>query len=491
MNAMPIFPIMMLLAACAPVEWPDPPGERDSVTAVLFAAASFLIPVISTLLLCHHFAKCLYEFPAYHRRYGRQYARGRRFVNALQVTVGVVAVVWGWGWFVQHRCLVTINGITALAPFAELLVPMPFLTGVWATWLIQFDAMKAFHFAEASPVPPGPFWTRWGFFLHRFRRFAFLVLMPVIVFAAYQSVQRFYPEEVRTPLVQVGICGLFVLLYLTYPLPAIPILGLKRISNGKDRERLERVAKRLVFRCGGLMLWPTHNTSANAMVMGLLPRIRFVIFTDLLLSRFDDEEIEAVLGHEIGHVRHHHMLFYAAFLLLSMLVIVGFVAGIVEKAGWFPANEAAPTWLAFPPLVLFGVYLFFMFGLVSRKCERQADLYGVQTVADGRTEGHPLAAGVNAMTRALEKVQALNRGDRVRTLPTTFLARTQSRLRDWTHGSIADRIAFLQRMFYEPELAARFQRQITLFRWLILVALGFAVVALGQWLGWRTLAGLL
>ena len=40
-----------------------------------------------------------------------------------------------------------------------------------------------------------------------------------------------------------------------------------------------------------------------------------------MLDEFSDDEIEAVFGHEVGHVRNHHMLWYLAFLALSMATL--------------------------------------------------------------------------------------------------------------------------------------------------------------------------
>ena len=57
---------------------------------------------------------------------------------------------------------------------------------------------------------------------------------------------------------------------------------------------------------------------ANAMIVGLVPWLRYVIFTDRLLEEFSEDEIEAVFGHEIGHVRHQHMPYYLGFLALSL-----------------------------------------------------------------------------------------------------------------------------------------------------------------------------
>ena len=57
------------------------------------------------------------------------------------------------------------------------------------------------------------------------------------------------------------------------------------------------------------------------MVVGVLPFIRSVMLTDRLMEELLPDEVEAVFGHEIGHIKHHHMLYYLTFLMTSMTVL--------------------------------------------------------------------------------------------------------------------------------------------------------------------------
>ena len=107
---------------------------------------------------------------------------------------------------------------------------------------------------------------------------------------------------------------------MTLPWMVRLALGLKPLPAGPTRDRLMAAARRLRFRCSDILLWNTRGGMANAMVIGVLPWPRYVIFTDRLLEEFNGDEVEAVFGHEVGHVKHHHMVFYLAFLLLSMAV---------------------------------------------------------------------------------------------------------------------------------------------------------------------------
>src|SRR5262249_42823866 len=92
-------------------------------------------------------------------------------------------------------------------------------------------------------------------------------------------------------------------------------LGLVSMPPGPDRDRLGAASRRLNFRCTDLLVWNTGGGSANAMVVGLVPALRYVVFTDRLLSDLTPAEVEAVFGHEVGHVKHGHILYYAGFLV--------------------------------------------------------------------------------------------------------------------------------------------------------------------------------
>ena len=92
---------------------------------------------------------------------------------------------------------------------------------------------------------------------------------------------------------------------------------------GRLRDRLEASARRLGVRYHNLYIWHTRGNLATAMVAGLVPRFRQIVFTDLLLATLTEDEVEAVFGHEVGHVKHGHLLYYTAFLLLSFLTLAG------------------------------------------------------------------------------------------------------------------------------------------------------------------------
>jgi STE24 endopeptidase len=127
-------------------------------------------------------------------------------------------------------------------------------------------------------------------------------------------------------------------------------------------------------------------------------------------------------------------------------------------------------------IVLVLLYIVFVFGFISRRCERQADIYGCRAVSCGQpycqeheastdlgAGGHNLCpTGIRTFIRALEKVADLNGISRDR----------PGFLQSWQHSTIARRVAFLQTMIADPAIEPAFQRRIAVVKWGLFAVLG-------------------
>jgi Zn-dependent protease with chaperone function len=266
--------------------------------------------------------------------------------------------------------------------------------------------------------------------------------------------------------------GIMVLMLILMPLLLRFFLGLKPLPPGPLRERLESTARRLNFRYSNVLVWHTRHLFANALVTGFIPWIRYIVLTDRLIDELTPEEIEAVFGHEVGHIKHHHLFFYLAFFLTSF-ILLGFYWDIIKE--WIKPNllavvEASPgvnqvidsstltTLSPFAKLSILAAYTLLVFGFLSRRCERQADLYGASTVS------------TDAFINALEKVAAINGIPR---------DRAGNWLLSWQHPTIAQRVEFLQAMRDNPARVPSFHLSIFLLRWCFFLALGVLLWCFG------------
>src|SRR6202012_830175 len=147
------------------------------------------------------------------------------------------------------------------------------------------------------------------------------------------------------------------------------------------RDRLERLAARFGFRFTDILLWGTDNSVFNAVVTGALPRFRYVLLSDALVEHLDEHEVAAVFGHEMGHVRHRHLASFGLFFLGSlgvMALVSQLTDGTATLLGASPGSGQAWVEVAKSAAVLgvVGVYYWLVFGLLSRRFERQADVFG-------------------------------------------------------------------------------------------------------------------
>jgi STE24 endopeptidase len=506
---MPILLVFALTAACLPVDWPAPLVGGGAEAAVGYTAAAVSVSLLVALALRTWVVRTLRREPGRKPEVVGTYVRMRRLM--FFVNVGLVAVcvlVFGWGWAAQRAFVVDWHGKTPLAPFAELAVPLPYFVILFGAWTIYYDAERALHRTTVVGPVPRDFFSRSGYFLHHLRQFALLVMLPVVLFVTQQSVSRFMPETARSDWYRLTTVAMIPMLILFMPLAIKPILGLRSMPAGPARDRLKSVAKRLHFRCSDFLLWPTHGAAANAMIVGLLPRVRYVIFTDRILEELPGDELDAVFGHEVGHAKHGHIWLYAAFLALSMTVLASALVLIGKRLddARVPIPEWIEGWFALPPVALAAAYVFLVFGFLSRRCERQADVYGCRAVScgDPNCAGHDASTvyperarglcptGIRTFVRALERVDFVNGssgGEEERHPKSlgTMLRGLFKWMRSWQHSTMARRVTFLLSLIGNPRKEQRFQWRVTALRWGLLAGLAAALVALGQEIGWSKL----
>ena len=181
---------------------------------------------------------------------------------------------------------------------------------------------------------------------------------------------------------------LFVrLAWPTHPLPPGPL-----------RDRLEHLAKRYGFRCTDILVWDTGHVLVNAGVTGALPWFRYVLLTDALIENLNPLEVAAVFGHEIGHIAHRH-LFYLGFFSVGSLGVMALLLKVID-AYLMPIpplllpiarGDSALVSILQSTLGLLSLALYFLlvFGHVSRRFERQADVFGCRTVSCGHSDCPP------------------------------------------------------------------------------------------------------
>ena len=158
------------------------------------------------------------------------------------------------------------------------------------------------------------------------------------------------------------------------------------LDDATLRERVEALLARCGFTAaGGVFVMDGSRRSAhgNAYFTGI-GRNKRIVFFDTLLARIDSDEIEAVLAHELGHFRLHHVRQRLAVSGLSMLAGLALLGWFARQPGFYAALGVAapsPAMALLLFLVVVPVFTYFVTPLEawwSRRHEREADDFAVR-----------------------------------------------------------------------------------------------------------------
>ncbi len=388
-------------------------------------------------------------------------------------------------WGIQYRAELRLKGQplepSAIPPFAHpprAVVP-------------RFSAAAA-ALASAQRKSANPDRSVIAYVLDKFRHHVLIIAVPMtlIVFVKHFT-DRLRPELFKLtglPWLSDALLGLASITVLVLaPVMLRYVWSTEPLPAGPLRDRFVRTCQRIDLRYREILLWHTHGLTVNAAVMGFIPQLRYILVSDALLETMDEEEIEAVFGHEAGHIHHWHLPFFGAFAATSMYVSGGFVL-LLERV--LMIRDYALLQLGGLGALLF-IWLF-GFGWLSRRFERQADLFGVRCVTPdvksclqwcpvhgtSRTAGLCVSAA-NLFGRTLSKIAGLNGIPR--------------RAPSWRHGSIESRCRLIEQMAADPAALTRFDRYLFHIKIALAITTLFGTIAaaviyyesIARALGWR------
>jgi len=162
----------------------------------------------------------------------------------------------------------------------------------------------------------------------------------------------------------------------------------KPLENGYDRKRITDLCERANLEYADILYWPIFGGKMiTAGVMGLIKNFRYILVTPSLLHLLEPAEVDAVIAHEIGHVKKKHLVFYLAFfvgymllsyvtidLIIFTIIYAKPVYWLINKSG-FSQTTVLSGISSVVIISLFLIYFRFIFGFFMRNFERQADTY--------------------------------------------------------------------------------------------------------------------
>ncbi len=244
--------------------------------------------------------------------------------------------------------------------------------------------------------------------------------------------------------------GMFLVFVITFFPPLVRKLwGCKKLNSGPLYTHLKEFCRKQNFNAD-LYVWPLFEGRViTAGVMGIVPGLRYILITPALVETMTIEELDAVMAHEIGHVKRFHLLLYV-FLIGGFVLAGGFLGeplyylffsrdyfySFVGMTGLSP-EVLRNIAVAVPALVFLLVYFRYIFGYFMRNFERQADLHVFPVLGSG-----------DAIISAFEKIAILS--GNIRDKPS------------WHHFGIGERIDFLKKCEKEPVEIQRHNRKVGL-----------------------------
>lgn len=181
--------------------------------------------------------------------------------------------------------------------------------------------------------------------------------------------------------------GFSVFMLAVYPAFIAPLFNkFSPMQEGSLKSRIEHLLAKCGFKSSGLFVMDgsKRSTHGNAYFTGF-GKTKRIVFFDTLVSRLSENEIEAVLAHELGHFKLHHVV---RRMLWTFAVSLGFLAvlGVLKERAWFyqglgvsfPATNAMALVLFVLIVPVFTFLLHPLVAMYSRRHEFEADRYAAR-----------------------------------------------------------------------------------------------------------------
>jgi STE24 endopeptidase len=196
------------------------------------------------------------------------------------------------------------------------------------------------------------------------------------------------------------VWSVFNLLMLAiYPTFIAPLFNkFSPLEDEELKQRIETLLTKCGFKSQGLFVMDgsARSSHGNAYFTGFGSSKR-VVFFDTLLERLNAGEIEAVLAHELGHFKHHHVIKRIALMFLVSFLGLALLGWLIHEPWFYSGLGVASS--DYMGLILFlmvsPIFLFLLRPVMasySRKNEFEADIYAASH------------ASANDLVRALVKL---------------------------------------------------------------------------------------
>lgn len=166
-----------------------------------------------------------------------------------------------------------------------------------------------------------------------------------------------------------AVYGIAVLVWVSLLAPlTIVMLRTTAMPEGLN-DRMHSLADKIGVRVRGFRVVKGRNQKiANAAQIGTVPGMRYVLVTDYAMDHLTQQQLEAVVAHELGHARRHHVLIKLGAVLGVWAVLEAIIVVVSHRAG-----HGAAGLLVLPVVVAIPVGMILIQGMVGVRLEKSAD----------------------------------------------------------------------------------------------------------------------
>ena len=287
-------------------------------------------------------------------------------------------------------------GIGEIPFVTNFIILLPFFLTLILSYIPFYQVERFIYSHQSNKQTSNKFPSLLNYLSFQIRTYFMLAILPLLVFLFAIEMIHAIPFLSNTiliyPFIDWFISILLLLaMYLLTPFVLKYLWITKPLSEGSLRIFLKSIAYRANIKIRDFLIWEVgQRPFVNALLIGIFPFNRFVIFTDSLIKNLSDDEIAAVFAHEVGHAKFKHLLILLLF-TVAYLSILFTLSSLFESA---LGNGICNFGFS---LTLIMVFWLVLFGQLSRRFELQADWFAAEITADP-----------DSFTRALTKIAYLS-----------------------------------------------------------------------------------
>jgi len=284
-----------------------------------------------------------------------------------------------FGWLDELLRNYTVHPIALPLAFFGVLFLVGEISSIPFSWHRTFGIEERFGFNKTTPKT---------FWLDKIKSWALTLIIGGIVMGIFLGLVDWLGENFWIWFW--GFVSLFlVVVNIFYTSWLLPLFNkLTPLESGTLREKIESYSKSVGFPLDNILVMDgsKRSSKANAFFSGLGKRKKIVLF-DTLVENYEEEQLVAVLAHEVGHYKKRHIV--QSFILsivqtgLILFILSRFVSTTeLSNALGSNFNSIHLNLLAFGLLFSpISTVIGLLMNVFSRKNEFEADNYAATTYA--------------------------------------------------------------------------------------------------------------